>query len=133
MGDSAYGSPTLMSPFTLDEDEQWKYMIYPQDIETISVLKPHIKDRLDYWFDPSWVEPVETTDYLFDPSLAETPFVRQRSKSEAFEEPVEFVRQRTQSLSAIKPKCNKESGKPFKCDMCSASFGRNHDLKRHVR
>lgn len=42
---------------------------------------------------------------------------------------------RKTSLKAIKSPKRKEykDGKCFPCDMCSSTFSRNHDLKRHVR
>ncbi|KAI8908575.1 hypothetical protein EDD86DRAFT_208014 [Gorgonomyces haynaldii] len=107
--DSAYGSPT----------DDWRFVVHAFD--DLDAFKPHVKNM--FWYDQDEMETVSPQELVPD-----TVFTRERTVSDSFVQFVapetEFTHKRTSSYS---------KSKVFRCDMCTSTFSRNHDLKRHIR
>ena len=133
-------SNALLSPYSFDGDEKWKYVVQAND-QALTVLKPHVRSL----FMPANIQNQDffeaensPTDYLFDPALLNssnsqpsnglfTPIQsRKRTKSEDVQ-----VSKKRRNLLAKSP--TKKEDRPYKCQHCPAAFSRNHDLKRHTR
>ncbi|KAJ3315140.1 hypothetical protein HDV04_004281 [Boothiomyces sp. JEL0838] len=117
--DSAYGSPKYSelygSPLSdiMDDnplDDQWRYIINPQDVLMDGdMYKPYVKQIYLGEFENETCAPCQIFQEASDDEIFEMEE----------EEP--------------QPLPRKDPSKPFQCPMCTSSFSRNHDLKRHVR
>jgi hypothetical protein len=140
--DSAYGSLNEFKPPVADD---WRFQIYPQDLSidsTTIMFKEHVKERLliesfeggilycsTQLNSCSPKEIFSMEDALLDATLAEDDgemsdavFMMSPPPSPAIPENI-----------PVSPKKDNRDGKCFPCSMCSSTFSRNHDLKRHLR
>jgi uncharacterized Zn-finger protein len=152
-----YSSP-LLTPTAAPSD--WRFVLTQEDLSIESTLntpvfKSAVKLRLDDSYnyislDANPYETVSPSELAFSPSLMSPP-PRQRSKSESFpmglslpplfpsSNPIADTMTLTNLTNLPTPPVSVRRAsiakdvKPFRCDMCSSSFSRNHDLKRHVR
>jgi hypothetical protein len=112
--DSAYSS-------AYSACSEWRYVMHPSDFVD-TAFKPHLQHTLEY----DRLDTISPQELLFTPPQ----FSHKRSKSEGY--PLDMY-----DMALVPPVTPVEDGKkdskPYKCTMCTSSFSRNHDLKRHVR
>lgn len=118
MTDSAYGcSPTTVTNMHFEKyDDQWRYEIFPQDIMDVDMFKSHVKELLTSH--SSFEAPSTEITYLVPGEIF---------NYQACDFQMDDIQMETVEVEPASPK------KAFPCTLCTSSFSRNHDLKRHLR
>ena len=137
-------------------DDKWRFEIFPQDAQVnYEMFKPHVQERLILSCSIDSQSTAMLSPYSCSPKdvflLSPSEHFSNLNLDYHFEEPENdhmFIMSPTinkpsmdQSLPYIAPvrhisspkKEGKDPTKLFTCSMCTSTFSRNHDLKRHQR
>ncbi|KAI8892089.1 hypothetical protein BC833DRAFT_612674 [Globomyces pollinis-pini] len=110
-------------------NDQWRFVIHPQDIGlSTDIFKPAVKERLGVVNIQSDISC--PTYLLFSNAYANDSNVAQDDESD---EGSLATMPSHKKLIPSSSRVDRSDTKTFRCQICSSSFSRNHDLKRHVR